>query len=294
MNDRLGAMLQFVRVVETGSFSAAARLLGQGQPAVSKAVAQLEQRLGAPLLTRTTRKVVPTDAGRAFYTHAVAALDAVEEAEAAVHTSARALSGPLKVCMPVTFARLHVVPRLAAFMASHPGIALELVLDDRRIDLIGEGIDVALRAGPLDDSSLVATRLAGTERVLVASPGWIAAHRPLAHPRDLMGTPAVVYGGARDWIFAQKDRTELVSLSPGLTITAVEGQRAAVLAGLGPTIASSWVFADTLADGRTMRLLADWALPQVELWFVTPAGRHINARTRAFIDFVRKLMAPAG
>lgn len=289
MTDRLGAMQQFVRVVETGSFSAAARQLRQGQPAVSKAIAQLEVRLGASLLTRTTRKVVPTEAGRSFYARAVAALDAVEEAEAAARASTRALAGTLKVCMPVTLARLHIVPRLGGFLAMHPNVTLDLALDDRRVDLVGEGIDVAIRAGPLDDSNFVASRLASAERLVIATPDWVARHSPLDHPSELVAAAPIIYGTARNWIFTRGGITELVDLKRGLAISAAEGQRAAVLAGLGPTIASSWIFADTLANGQTVRLLPNWTLPEVEVWVLTPSGRHVNAKTRAFIAFVRKL-----
>ncbi len=289
--DRLGAMQLFVRVVDSGSFSAAGRMAGMGQPAVSKLIAQLEERLGTPLLTRTTRRLALTDAGRVFYSHAIGALEAADEAEMAVQEAASGLVGPLKICMPVSFARLNIVPRLGPFLAANPGIALDLILDDRHIDLIGEAIDLAVRVGPLQDSSLVATRLAEAERLVVATPQWVASAKPIETPRDFAAASPVIYAAARNWIFARDGETELVALTHGLRVSAAEGQRAAVLAHLGPTIASRWLFGDALADGRVVQLLAGWQLPMAELWMVSPAGRHVNARTRAFMDFLKGLMA---
>lgn len=145
--DRLAAMEAFVRVVEAGSFSGAAKQLRVGQPAVSKTIAQLEDRLGVRLLLRSTHGLTPTDAGRDFYEHAKRSIEDVEEAEAAARGAAVSLSGRLRVNAPVTFARLHVIPRLPIFMAEHPLLDVEIVLDDRDIDLIEAGIDVALSMG---------------------------------------------------------------------------------------------------------------------------------------------------
>jgi DNA-binding transcriptional LysR family regulator len=289
--DRFDALRTFVAVVEAGSFSAAARRLGQGQSAVSKQIAQLEGHLGAALLVRTTRALTLTDAGELLLDRARAALDAVEDAESAVRQSGQALSGRLRVCAPVTFARLHIVPRLPAFLAAHPSLELDLVLDDRRIDLVEEGIDLAVRAGPLTDSSLVARRLGTTDRVLVATPRyWDQVGRP-ATPSDLSALRFIVYANAGDWVMGQPGRTHLLRLDPALKVNAVEGQREAVLAHLGPTIASRWVFWPELARGVIEAVLTDWHLPEVELYAVFPAGRRVNARARAFEAFLQSLLA---
>jgi DNA-binding transcriptional LysR family regulator len=283
--DRLGAMAQFVRVVEAGSFSAAARLLGQGQPAISKAIAQLEARLGVHLLTRTTRALTLTDAGRIFYDRAKAALDAAEDAEAAAKGAAAALSGRLRVCAPVTFARLHIIPALSKFMAAHPALELDLILDDRRIDLVEEGIDVAIRAGALADSSMVATHLASADRFVAASPRFWSQHPPIDTPADLSGLPFIAYGGAQtglDWIFAKDGRTQLVRMLPTLRVSALEGVRAGIFADLGFAIMSQWSIVDAINSGQTVRALADYALPSVDLWAIYPAGRQPTARARAF------------
>ena len=149
--DRLAAMETFVRVVETGSFSAAARRLNVGQPAVSKTIAQLEERLGVRLLMRSTRGLSPTEAGQSFYDRAKRAIEEADEAELAARDAGASLTGRLRVCAAVTFARLHVVPLLPKFLAAHPRLVMDVVLDDRVIDLVEEGVDVALRMGALGE-----------------------------------------------------------------------------------------------------------------------------------------------
>lgn len=162
--DRLAAIEMFIRVVETGSFSAAARHYDVGQPAVSKAVAQLEEWLGVKLLLRSTRALTPTEAGHSFYQRARRAVEETDEAVLAARGTASGLSGKLRVSAAVCFARLHIVPRLPEFMSEHPNLELELVLDDRNIDLVDEGIDLALRMGALADSSMTARRIAEARR----------------------------------------------------------------------------------------------------------------------------------
>jgi len=155
--DRLAAMQAFVRVVEAGSFSAAARALNMGQPAISKTVAQLEARLGVRLLMRSTHGLAPTEAGRSFYERAKRSIEEADEAEAVARGAGKGLTGHLRVSAAVTFARLHIVPHLPKFLAAHPGLTMDVMLDDRIIDLIEEGVDVVLRMGPLADSTSLAS-----------------------------------------------------------------------------------------------------------------------------------------
>lgn len=294
--DRLGAMAQFVRVVEAGSFSAAARALGQGQPAISKAVAQLETRLGVRLLNRTTRALTLTDAGRAFYDRARTALDAAEEAEAAARGAGAALSGRLRVCAPVTLARLHIVPSLPAFLSAHPALDIDLILDDRRIDLIEEGIDIAVRAGPLPDSSMVATHIAAGRRMVVASGGFWASRPPVTQPSDLTTLPFIAYGpapGGTDWILTKDCRTELARFTPRLRTSALEGLREAMLAGIGFGIASEWITRDARAATQLDARLPDYELPAIDLWAIYPAGRQASARARAFAAHVTNILRAA-
>src|SRR5258708_8495673 len=174
--DRLAALEIFVRVVDTGSFSVVARHQRIGQPAVSKAVVQLEEWLGVSLLMRSTRSVLPTEAGRIFYERAKRMIEEADEAVVAARASASGLSGKLRVSTSVFFGRLHVIPQLSAFLAEHPDLDVELVLDDRVVALVNEGIDVALRIGPMPDSNMTARRIPEGRRVLVPPPAPL--HRP--------------------------------------------------------------------------------------------------------------------
>src|SRR5882724_3468431 len=192
--DRLREMEVFARVVETGSFSAAARDLGIGQPAISKMIAGLEHRLRVRLLARSTRRVSPTDAGVAFYERAVRALTEANEADAAAQGLGAGLEGRLRICAPVTFARLHLVPKLGEFLEAHPRLRLELIMDDRTIDVVAENIDVALHVGALTDSALTARKLARSERLVVASPAYLARRETPKSPMDLLEHSAIVYG----------------------------------------------------------------------------------------------------
>ena len=178
--DRLASMETFVRVVETGSFSGAARQLRVGQPAVSKSVAQLEDYLGVKLLTRSTRGLTPTEAGLGYLERARRALEEAAEAELAARGAGAGLKGRLRVCAAVTFARIHLIPMLPQFMAQHPELDLEVILDDRQIDLVQEGIDVALRMGKMMDSTLTARRVARCKRHVLGTPTYF----------DRAGTPS--------------------------------------------------------------------------------------------------------
>ena len=292
--DRLAAMETFARVVETGSFSAAARRLGVGQPAVSKSVAQLESRLGVRLLMRSTRGLAPTEAGLNFYERAKRALQEADEAEAAARGAGAGLAGHLRLSAAVTFARIHVVPRLGEFLAAHPDLTMEVVLDDRPIDLFEDGIDVALRMGSLADSGLTARKLATSRRLLVAAPDYFARRGEPASPAELSEHEAIVYdqpGGGTAWSF-RKDASEVsVSVAGRLKVSAAEGVRAAVLAGMGLAVASEWMFAPELATGAVRPVLTDWSLPQLDLWAVYPSGRMPTAKARAFADFVARQLA---
>jgi DNA-binding transcriptional LysR family regulator len=288
--DRLSAMAQFVRVVEAGSFSAAARVLGQGQPAVSKAIAQLEARLGVRLILRTTRAFSLSDAGRIFYDRAKMVLDAADDAEAAARGADAALSGRLRICAPVTFARLHIIPALPQFISAHPKLDLELVLDDRRIDLIEEGIDVAIRAGGLADSGLVATHIASARRQVVGARQFWNSQTPVHRPGDLRALPFVAYGDAPaglDWMFAGDGATEAVRMTPGLRVSALEGVREAVFAGLGFAILSEWSTRDAIASHRVETRLDAYRLPVVDLWAIYPSGRQPSSRSRVFVEHLR-------
>jgi DNA-binding transcriptional LysR family regulator len=294
--DRLAAMTTLVRVIDSGSFSAAARQLNLGQPAVSKTIAQLEARLGVRLLVRSTRGLTPTEAGLRFYERARLAIEHAEEAETAARGEGTGLTGVLHIAAAPTFARLHVVPLLAGFMAAHPALEIDLVLDDRVIDLVEEGIDVSLRMGTLPDSTAVARRIATCPRSVLASRGYLERFGEPKTPAELSAHQAVIYARERigAWTFSRASGEVSVAVSGRLRVSSAEGLRAAVLAGMGLAIASHWMFAPEIASGAVRPLLADWALPPMDLWAVYPTGRLASAKARAFVDHVAAMLAMAG
>ena len=290
--DRYQAMATFVRVVETGSFSAAARQLNVGQPAVSKTIAQLESRLQVSLLVRSTHGLAPTEAGQRFFERARAAIAEADEADLAARGAGAGLSGRLRVSAATTFARLHVVPLLPRFLAEHPGLDIDVVLDDRLIDLVTEGIDLSLRMGDLADSSAVARRIATGGRSVVATPAYLERAGTPRNPADLAGHEAVIYSQLPNAWALTRDGTEVsVAVQGRVRVSAAEGLRAAVLADMGLTIASDWMFSPELASGAVCRVLTGWTLPPIDLWAVFPTGRLASAKARAFARFVEDVMA---
>jgi DNA-binding transcriptional LysR family regulator len=291
MMDRLQAMTAFVRVVETGSFSAAARQLRVGQPAISKTIAQLEERLQVRLLVRSTHSLSPTDAGLRFYERARLAIREVDEAELEARGAGASLSGRLRVSAATTFARISIVPRLPEFLTRHPSLDVDVVLDDRVIDLVSEGIDVGLRLGQLADSTAVARKIASGRRSVVATPSYLARAGTPKTPSDLAHHHSVAYSQlGNDWTFRKEGAEISVTMRGRLRVSAAEGIRAAVLADMGLAVASDWMFAPELASGAVKRLLPDWALPPIDLWAVFPTGRLASAKARAFADFVEEVL----
>ena len=292
--DRLAALELFVRVVDTGSFSSVARQQRIGQPTVSKAIDQLEEWLGVSLLMRSTRSVVPTEAGRIFYERAKRTTEEADEAVMAARGSASGLSGKLRVSTSVFFGRLHIIPNLSPFLAEHPDLEIDLVLDDRNVDLVNEGIDVALRIGTLTDSSMTARRIAEGRRVVVASPAYLQRHGTPMSPGELASHQAIIYprpGGGESFTFRKAAEEVSVALQGRLKVTSVDGLREAVNCGLGLAISTVWAFSPELRSGKVVEILEDWALPPTNLSAVYPTGRLAGTKARAFVSFVEQLMA---
>jgi DNA-binding transcriptional LysR family regulator len=291
MMDRLQAMTAFVRVVETGSFSAAARQLRVGQPAISKTIAQLEDWLQVRLLVRSTHALSPTDPGLRFYERAKDAIREVEEAELEARGAGASLSGRLRFSAATTFARISIVPQLPQFLMRHPSLDVDVILDDRFIDLVSEGIDVGLRLGTLADSAAVARKIASGRRSVVATPRYLARAGTPKTPADLAHHHAVAYSQlGNDWTFRNGDETVSVTMRGRLRLSAAEGIRAAVLADIGLAVASDWMFGPELASGAVERVLPNWTLPPIDLWAVFPTGRLASAKARAFADFVEDVL----
>ncbi len=289
MPDLLALYRTFVRCVEASSFSAVAAGLNTSQPTISRQVAALEDHLGCLLFLRTTRALTPTDDGRTFYELALAALDAAEQAEAAVGRRRGRVTGRLRLACAGVFGRLHVIPRLAAFMARHPGIEIDLVMQDRTTDLVEEGVDLALRVGESRDAGLMSRKIGLSRRVLVATPGYLAAHGTPLHPRDLAGHRCILYFGLNAgpiWSFASAEGPIHVTIDGSFRVDNTEGVRAAALGGLGIAYVPVWHFVDgEIEGGRLQVLLRDFEPTPAPIAAVWPSRRHLAPKVRAAIEF---------
>jgi DNA-binding transcriptional LysR family regulator len=292
--DRLAAMEIFVRVVDAGSFSLAATQLGVGQPAVSKTVAQLEERLGVRLLVRSTRSLSPTDAGRSFYENAKRAIDGVNHAERVARGDG-GLSGTLRVSASICFSRIHMMPRLPEFLAQHPGMEIDIIVNDRFVNLAEEGVDLALRTGTLTDTSLNVRRIGQSHRRVMAPSAYWKRHGKPQMPDDLLAHECVILqrdGRLIDeWLFRKGALESTMKMRGHLKVSAAEGLREAVLSGLGFAVVSEWLFSPELASGAVASVLDDWVLPLQDLWAVFPIGGLDGAKAREFVAFVERCMA---
>ena len=290
MNDRLLQLALFVRTVESGSFSRAAREFGLSQPSVSRAIAALERRLGVKLLIRTTRQVSATDAGEALLAHARDALLAIDDAESAAR-GADHLSGVLRVALPPEYGVRRIVPLLPTFFARHPLLKIDLMMSDRYENLIAEGADLALRIGDLPDSSFVARKLDSARRLFIAAPSYLASRgvptslADLAQ-HELISGPADA--GDETWVGRRNGRIERQVVSPRVRSRSATGVVACAVAGLGVATASIWMCADALASGEAVEILTDYALDPVQAYVVFPAGRRPSQRARAFSDYLER------
>lgn len=280
----------FARAVETGSFTAVAAEQGATQPTISRQISALEEYLGVRLLQRTTRALTLTEEGRTYYAHAQTLLDAAEQAAVAVRPGASEVTGTLRVAAPLAFARLHIMPRLSRFLAAHPAVKTDWVLGDRPVDLVEDGIDLAIRIGIITDQSLVARRIGEMRRITVATPGYFATHgRPL-HPNDLTEHDCIVYTGLAtvdEWHFTDPDGTPLkVKVSGRVRTSASEGMRTAVLEGLGLAVTPTWLFTSEVDDGLLERVLTRFEAAPLPINAVYPSRKLVTPRVRAFTEFL--------
>ncbi len=286
--DVLAAFRVFVRVAEARSFSAVAREMGTTQPAVSRQVAALEEHLGARLLQRTTRSLALTEDGRDLLGHARRVLDSVEEAEASVGRRHSLPGGLVRLGSSSAFGRLYVAPRIERLLERYPELAIELRMSDSILDLVAEGIDIAIRVGTVQDSSLVARKIGSSRRITVASAGCIAQHGEPHHPSDLARLPCVIFTGSAtptEWLFESSDGPVSVSVTGRFRTDNGEAVREAVLAGLGFAVLPIWFFRTELTDGRLKPVLTGWEPPSNAISAVYPSRRNLAPRTRAVIDF---------
>jgi len=290
--DRLDELAIFVRIVEEGSLVRAASRLRRSPPAVTRALASLEDRIGLRLIDRTTRRLAPSEAGRALYDRARAL---VADYEAATTGAADApVRGLLRITAPVQFGRRHIAPIVARFLDAHDGVEVELLLGDRNIDLIEEGIDIALRIGPLADSTLAARPVGHVRRLWVASPAYLKRRGTPRTPADLAGHEALLgtLRGNTEWQFAGARRGAPPRLNGRLRVDDVETRLRAARDGRGIAQLLSYQVADDLAAGKLVRLLQAWERPPLPVHLVTKGRAHRAPKIDAFLDFAaRRLVA---
>jgi DNA-binding transcriptional LysR family regulator len=288
MTDRLLALRAFVRTAHSGSFSRTGRELGLSQPSVSRILVQLEKEVGAALLVRTTRAVTLTDAGADYLARVEPLLSALDEADHAARGTGE-LRGLLRVALSFSFGVREVIPRLPKFLERHPALRIDLGINDSRRDLVADGVDVALRLGPLPDSAAVARKLAQAPRLLAASPAYLKLHGWPRNPGDL-AAHAVIVGpagiGPNAWSFTKDGRRTSVRIEGQLTTAANEGATAAAVAGLGITLTSLWGCRAELERGDLAQIMEDWTMEPMELHALFPAGRAASPAARAFIDYL--------
>jgi DNA-binding transcriptional LysR family regulator len=288
--DRFEDLHTFTAVVETGSFTAAASRLEADKSAVSRRVSALEARLGAQLLRRTTRTLNLTDTGHAFYERAIRILADLEEAESAVALQHGELKGRLRVALPLSFGLLHMCPPIDAFNQRHPGVRFDLDFSDRRVDLLQEGIDIAVRIGELRDSTLIARRLFTARTVVCASPAYLAAHGTPQSPHDLSEHDCLVYSNLNDpehWTWID-DRQEKQRVRVRIRMSANNGDflSDAAADGLGIVMQPTFIAHRRIRDGALVPILTDMEWPGSPAWAVYPPTRHLSQRVREFIDFL--------
>lgn len=287
--DKLAAMRAFTRVVASGSYAEAGRRLDLTRSAVSKAVSELEQDLGARLLDRTTRRVTPTEAGLAYYERCVGILAQVEETEAQISRLHDEPKGVLRVNGPMSFGVMYVSSAIAAFMQKYVDLKVELTLNDRFIDPLEEGVDVTIRIGQLDDSSLIARRISSTALLFVASPGYLVAHGEPQSPRDLAHHRALIYGhstSTQRWKLTDADRVVRVPVNGCLASNNGDVLRDAAVAGIGIAQLPLFLVCDQIRAGALRPVLTTYAPNGGDIHALYAPNRYLAAKTRVFIDFL--------
>ncbi|MDX5371994.1 MAG: LysR family transcriptional regulator [Pseudomonadaceae bacterium] len=294
--DRLEAMRAFCRIVELGSFTRAAEALGLAKTTISGQLLALETQLGVKLLHRTTRRVSPTTDGSAYYERARALLDDLDELETSMSHSQGVTRGRVRVEMPSPVGRNLVIPALPDFVARHPLIRLDVGCSERVVDLVQEGVDCAIRGGPVSDPELVCRPIGRMRFTLCATPEYLARHPPLQHPRDLAALHylAFVYpatGRQKVSVLHRGEERFVIEQEPLMRFNSGGAYIAAAEAGLGFVTVPTAEAAQPLAAGRLVELLPQWRLESMSMSLVYPYSRHLSARVRAFADWATALMA---
>jgi DNA-binding transcriptional LysR family regulator len=291
--DRLGNLEIFTRVVETGSFTAAADRLGLSRAVVSKAVIELERTLGARLLERTTRRVRANEVGLAYYERAARVLAELDEADRAVRRLHQEPRGTLRVNAPVSFALLHLKPVVARYLDANPEVTLALDLTDRFVDLIDEGYDIAIRIAALEDSSLIARRIAPARRILCAAPSYLARHGEPTTPAALREHRCLIYGATygtaarhEEWRLSGPDGEHTVRAAGPMASNNGDMLACAAAEGVGIALLPTVIVGPDLQAGRLQRVLPDYSPSELGIYAVYPPNRQLAAKVRVFVDLM--------
>jgi len=288
----------FVAVAELGGFAAAASRIGRDASAISRRVSMLEQRLGIRLLARTTRKVALTDAGSIFYRRAQSALDELAAASEEAIAGAGIVRGTLRIAVPNTFGRLWVSPLLPKFCRQFPQVRLDVRFEDRYVDLIAEGFDVAIRVGVMQSSTLVARRIAGRSSLLYASPGYLKRRGTPRSPDELAKHDCIGFTGHAfwpDWPLRKGSMRKTIKPQGPLVTDNAEASLSAAIAGLGVVLTSDWLAGASVREGLLTEILPGWSAGgQGGVYVVMPPGKLVPAKTRAFVDFISDQFGSVG
>jgi DNA-binding transcriptional LysR family regulator len=282
-------MKVFAAVVEAGSFTGAAHALDMSKAAVSRHVAELEERLGLRLLHRTTRKLSPTTEGEIFHARCRELLENLDEAEAEITARSGEASGLLKANVPVTFGLMHLAPLWPALMARHPGLALDVTLSDRVADLVEEGYDLAVRIGQLPSSSLISRKLATTRVVLCASPAYLRARGEPAQPADLAHHDVISYSlfsSGENWTFSGPGGDVTVKVAPRLRTNSGDTCRAAALQHQGIILQPDFIVGADLAEGTLREIMPAYRSGELGIHAVYPSRKFVSPKVRLLIDFL--------
>lgn len=289
--DRINAMRIFRRVIETGSFTAVAIETGLSQPTVSKQLANLESHHNIKLINRSTRQLHPTDAGLEYYERCCHILDELDEIDSQMHKQQSLPTGTLRVNAPVTYSRLEILPRLWKFLKLHPQLKCDMFLDDNYIDLVKEGIDVAIRIGPLTDSSMVSRKIGTMRRYTVASPKYISRHGEPISLQDLLQHNCLIYSlltTRNEWHFQKDKKTEKITVQGQYSTNNPDAIRGALLEGLGIAAAPDWLVETDIQQGRLTEILTDYKPTTLDINVIYPARRFLPAKVRLFINFLQQ------
>lgn len=288
--DRFENMKTFVQIVDAGSISAAAERLYIAKSAVSRRLKELEDHLGIQLFRRTTRSMNLTDSGEAFYQQSVRILDDLQEAENAITQAHVTLKGSIRVAVPYAFGTMHLSPAINEFLAIHPGIEFDLDFNDRQVDIVQDGFDLAIRIADLENSSLIARKLAPISTVVCAAPDYLKKHGTPAHPEELANHKCLVYNlrhSYKSWDFTDENQgTISVTIEPAFKSSAAESLRDAAMAGFGIAYLPTFAVYQRIEQGQLIPVLSNFTSMKLNAYAIYPQTRHLSQRVRSFVDFL--------